>query len=405
MRYAFVVLSLWLCSIGAAFAQVSVSIGFNVPVYPQLVRVPGYPVYYAPQLDSNYFFYDGLYWVYDQDNWYASTWYNGPWELVVPDAVPLFILRVPVRYYRRAPVYFRSWRGDAPPRWHEHWGSDWGRNHRGWDNWNRRAAPAPAPLPVYQRQYSGSRYPGADQQSTLQVRNYRYEPRDAVVRQQYRARLQNAPAAAGPSRSQGSSQQVTRAPASAPPARSVNPAATRDEQRAAARGNPATRDMPRTQVAPSSPQAIDGNSQRRPAGPISRPQSSEPAAGAPAERRGNAERARSAPERARSAEAPGARNAEAPGRRSAEAPGPRNAEAPGARNAEAPGRRNAEAPGARNAEAPGRRNAEAPGARQPAPQADRPARAAGAPEQRGPDNASGRGRSNSNRPDNERKGD
>jgi hypothetical protein len=63
----------------AAFADVQVSIGINVPIYPRLVVVPGYPVYYAPQLDSNYFFYDGLYWVFQDDNWYQSSWYNGPW--------------------------------------------------------------------------------------------------------------------------------------------------------------------------------------------------------------------------------------------------------------------------------------------------------------------------------------
>ena len=76
----------------SAIAQVSigiglpgVSIGINLPLYPELVRVPGYPVYYAPRLDSNYFFYDGMYWVYQEDNWYASSWYNGPWGLVDPE--------------------------------------------------------------------------------------------------------------------------------------------------------------------------------------------------------------------------------------------------------------------------------------------------------------------------------
>ena len=35
--------------------------------------------------------------------------------------VPLFILRVPVRYYRQPPVYFREWRSNAPPGlWGEH---------------------------------------------------------------------------------------------------------------------------------------------------------------------------------------------------------------------------------------------------------------------------------------------
>lgn len=66
-----------------------------------LIEVPGYPVYYAPDLDANLFFYDGVYWVYSQDGWYASSWYDGPWDLIEPEYVPYFVLRVPVRYYRR----------------------------------------------------------------------------------------------------------------------------------------------------------------------------------------------------------------------------------------------------------------------------------------------------------------
>ena len=90
MRKKLLVLCLAFGAAGAALpaaAQLSigfgapgVSIGINVPVYPQLVRVPGYPVYYAPQVNSNYFFYDGAYWVYQGDNWYSSAWYNGPWN-------------------------------------------------------------------------------------------------------------------------------------------------------------------------------------------------------------------------------------------------------------------------------------------------------------------------------------
>ena len=205
MRQALAVLALLLCSITSSLAQFSVNIGINLPVYPQLVRVPGYPVYYAPGVNSNYFFYDGMYWVYADDNWYASTWYNGPWEVVAPDYVPLYVLRVPVRYYRRAPAYFRSWRADAPPRWGDHWGNTWYDNHRDWDRWNRRSVPAPAPLPVYQRQYSGDRYPRGEQQVTLQTRNYRYEPRDATVQRQYQAQRAQLPAA-------------TQTPASAAPA-------------------------------------------------------------------------------------------------------------------------------------------------------------------------------------------
>ena len=171
-----IVLWIFLGGIASAAAQVSVgigmpgvSIGINLPAYPQLVRVPGYPVYYAPQMNSNYFFYDGLYWVYQRDNWYASSWYNGPWGMVGPEAVPLYVLRVPVRYYRQPPVYFRGWRSDAPPRWDEHWGNSWSQSRSGWNNWNHSSVPAPAPLPSYQRQYSGNRYPQAEQQQALQI--------------------------------------------------------------------------------------------------------------------------------------------------------------------------------------------------------------------------------------------
>jgi hypothetical protein len=202
MRYGLIVLWMLFWSVTSATAQVSIgigvpgmSIGINLPVFPELVQVPGYPVYYAPQLPSNFFFYDGMYWVYQRDNWYASSWYNGPWQLVAPEVVPLYVLRIPVRYYRSPPAYFRAWRPDAPPRWDEHWGNEWAQRRSGWDRWNRSSAPAPAPLPVYQRQYSGERYPRVEQQQALRSQNYRYQPRDAIVRQHYQEQaVQTAPA-------------------------------------------------------------------------------------------------------------------------------------------------------------------------------------------------------------------
>jgi len=189
------VLALGLLMSPLASADTQVSIGINLPAYPQLVVVPGYPVYYAPRMQTNYFFYDGMYWVFQGDNWYASSWYNGPWWFVEPYAVPVYVLRVPVRYYRQPPAYFRAWRPDAPPRWSNHWGHDWEQHRSGWDKWDRRAAPAPAPLPAYQRQYSGDRYPRqVEQQRELQEQRYRYQPRDPVVRQHYQERaVQSVP--------------------------------------------------------------------------------------------------------------------------------------------------------------------------------------------------------------------
>jgi hypothetical protein len=185
---------LLLCYLTAAHAQLSVgvqysgvSIGINLPVYPQLVAVPGYPVYYAPSSRLNYFFYDGMYWVYQRDEWYSSAWYNGPWGLQAPEVVPLFILRVPVRYYRQPPSYFAGWSTNAPPRWGEHWGNNWAQQRRGWDNWNHKAPPQRAPLPAFQRQYSGNHYPQAERQREVQNQQYRYQPREAAAQQHYQA--------------------------------------------------------------------------------------------------------------------------------------------------------------------------------------------------------------------------
>jgi len=203
----------------AAPAQVSVgisvpglSIGINQPLYPSLVPVPGCPVYYAPASPYNYFFYDGMFWVFQNDEWYCSQWFNGPWYLVDPLEVPVFLLRVPVRCYRRPPPYFTGWHPDAPPHWGEHWGRGWEQRRRGWDHWDRSAAPAPAPLPVYQRQYGGDRYPPVDQQQRLQAQNYRYLPKDAGVRARYLR--QRAPAAP---RGQAAPQPQTRPAHTNPP--------------------------------------------------------------------------------------------------------------------------------------------------------------------------------------------
>jgi hypothetical protein len=188
---------LWVLMFLGAPVLAEVSVGISLSLYPELVPIAGYPVYYAPRLDSNYFFYDGMYWVYQGDNWYASSWYNGPWALVAPEAVPLYILRVPVRYYRHPPSYFQGWQSNSPPHWDEHWGSGWAQRRHGWDQWNHNSAPAPAPLPAYQQNYAGDRYPEAAQQQALQNKNYRYQPRDPEVRQHYQApAVQSAPAPA-----------------------------------------------------------------------------------------------------------------------------------------------------------------------------------------------------------------
>ena len=272
MRYVLVMLSMLFWTVTSALAQVSVgvgiglpgvSIGINVPAYPELVVVPGYPVYYAPRLRSNYFFYDGMYWVYVDDNWYASSWYNGPWALVGPEFVPLFILRIPVRYYSAPPAYFGGWQRDAAPRWGEHWGNQWEQRRSGWDRWNRNSAPARAPLPVYQRQYSGDRYPRAvEQQQALVGQRYRYQPRDTVVRQYYQEQaVQRAPAPSQRGqqeapRERSSRQQEQRSSPQAPLQQQA-PAQASPQQRGAAVQE--QRQQPQQGAAPRAPRSSQEN--------------------------------------------------------------------------------------------------------------------------------------------------
>jgi hypothetical protein len=256
MRYGLFVLWMLFSSVPMATAQMSIgievpgaSIGVSLPLFPNLVRVPGYPVYYAPRLNSNFFFYDGMYWVYQGDDWYTSSWYSGPWARVAPAVVPLYVLRVPVRYYRNPPPYFRGWRPEAPPRWGQHWGNEWERQRSGWDRWNRRSAPAPAPLPVYQRRYAGDRYPQAEQQPPLHSRNYHYQPHDAMVRPHYpEQRPQAAPpperAQQRPPTERGPGQQDNQR--SRPPALPPQPAQLPPPQER----HPGRQDIPRSSARP-----------------------------------------------------------------------------------------------------------------------------------------------------------
>lgn len=244
-----IVLGVLLSPATSSAAQVSigiglprVSIGINLPAYPELVPVPGYPVYYAPRLEANYFFYDGMYWVYQDDNWYQSSWYNGPWWPVDPETVPMFVLRIPVRYYRQPPAYFLGWRPDAPPRWGDHWGHDWEQHRSGWDRWQRSAAPAPAPLPIYQRQYPGNRYPQQlEQQHEIQNKNYRYQPRDPIVRQHIQAPADREAVPQGAKRPVAPRQDrsVTPPPASSPQERPEAQMPRREPQMSGSQGREA----------------------------------------------------------------------------------------------------------------------------------------------------------------------
>lgn len=189
-RFAVAFLTLLSLALPAA-AQEYYDVGVDLPAYPEMEPVPDSPVYYAPAVDSNYFYYDGLYWDYANDGWYSSPWYNGPWSYVDPVYVPTYILWVPIAYYHRPPHYFNAWNRNHPPHWGERWGRDWQRRHNQVYSGNRNAnaSVARAPLPHYQRQYTRENYPRAiTQQAAIHGQHSSYQPRESITRQQYQNR-------------------------------------------------------------------------------------------------------------------------------------------------------------------------------------------------------------------------
>ena len=278
-------------------ANAQISIGINLTVFPNLVIVPGYPVYYAPTVTADYFFYDGFYWVFNVEDgqWYSSSWYNGPWVFVEPLYVPQPILVIPFRYYRVRPAYWGGWAYDAPPRWGQHWGYDWESRRAGWDRWDRGRATAAAPLPLYQREYPRDRYPAPSQQVIIHNERYKYQAHDTVVQQQ-RASIFRQQSSGGmkatakaervdhPQGSAARERPQRQESAQPPPARSPRqettqpPAAPRHEAPAVERAQPERGRRPEPQRVEPQP-----NAPREQAGPQQAPRGERPPARLPAQ--------------------------------------------------------------------------------------------------------------------------
>jgi hypothetical protein len=107
----------------------SVSVGINIgappppPPYvvqgpPQLVVVPGTPVYYAPSLSFNFFAYSGRYYTYYNGGWFMTANFGTPWNYVAVQRVPRPVRGVPVTYYKVPPGHGHH--GGGPPPWAGH---------------------------------------------------------------------------------------------------------------------------------------------------------------------------------------------------------------------------------------------------------------------------------------------
>jgi hypothetical protein len=132
MRGRYVTVAAVAVGVLVARAQADVNIGITfggppsivVAEPPRMVLVPRSPVYWAPSLPYNFFYYDGRYWTYHEGGWFWSASVHGPWGHVAMGAVPRPVLAVPVAYYRVPPGHMKHHHHGPPP-----WAGR-GRGHR-----------------------------------------------------------------------------------------------------------------------------------------------------------------------------------------------------------------------------------------------------------------------------------
>src|SRR3989442_10129620 len=103
-----IVLAAGLLAAPARATDVHIGINIGVPpppppvvveAPPPLLVVPRTPVYYAPALPYNYFYYGGLYYTLPQDHLVYAPSFQRPWRLVPIQHLPRPDLPRPGRYY------------------------------------------------------------------------------------------------------------------------------------------------------------------------------------------------------------------------------------------------------------------------------------------------------------------
>ena len=112
-------LAILLSGASARASDVKINIGLGVPSIvltapPQLVVVPGTPVYYAPDVSANLFFYQGRYYTVANGVWSRAPAYSGPWAVIQIGHLPAPVVAVPVEYYKIPPGQLKK---HGPPPW------------------------------------------------------------------------------------------------------------------------------------------------------------------------------------------------------------------------------------------------------------------------------------------------
>jgi hypothetical protein len=203
MRYrllaALAVFALWLAPVPKASAATSFSfslrigdpyIGPSLAFYsaPDVVLIPGTPVYYIDDYDYDLYSYGNYWYYYWNGGWYRSVDYDGPFYFISYQSVPYPIRYVPVRYRH----HWRNYRGAAYSSYQagRYYPSNPGSYTYYRTRYEDRYPRTSGQYSVQQNRYRERQQPVQYRQETAPQRTqYRREPAPQV-RQQQRAREQ-----------------------------------------------------------------------------------------------------------------------------------------------------------------------------------------------------------------------
>jgi len=185
LLFGTIFLALVLVSPIQAMARVDVGISISLPPLivfsapPEVIVIPGTYVYAVPDLDVDFFFYNGWWWRLWEGRWYRSRYYNRGWGYY--NDVPNFYFDIDPSwrgYYRNRNWYGQRWDYERIPsqRLQQNWKS-W-KNARRWERQETWGVQNYQPRPQQQRQ------------ELRQQRQQQYQQRPEVQKHQQQSQRQ-----------------------------------------------------------------------------------------------------------------------------------------------------------------------------------------------------------------------
>jgi hypothetical protein len=106
-----------------SMAGVNINIGINVPpavvipAPPAVVLIPGTYIYFIPDIEADFLFYQDYWYRPYKGRWYRARSYNGPWVYVVPARVPGVLLHLQPDFRHIPPGHERIPYGQLKKNW------------------------------------------------------------------------------------------------------------------------------------------------------------------------------------------------------------------------------------------------------------------------------------------------